>query len=98
MSMAGPPCRVGCGSRSQDLSPTGGGDLTRLDLDFLLSHTGSEDVPLRRRREVMVLAAADHRGSAPDLYQLLGVSRAASSAEIARAWRRRALAEHPDRR
>jgi curved DNA-binding protein CbpA len=50
------------------------------------------------RKEVMVMAAADHGGPVPDLYRLLGVSRDASGGEIAQAWRRRALAEHPDRR
>jgi hypothetical protein len=35
---------------------------------------------------------------APDHYQLLGVARAASRGEITQAWRRRARAEHPDRR
>ena len=35
---------------------------------------------------------------APDHYQLLGVARAASREEITQAWRRRARAEHPDRR
>ena len=49
------------------------------------------------RKEVMVMAA-DHGGLVPDLYRLLGVSREASGGEIAQAWRRRALAEHPDRR
>lgn len=34
----------------------------------------------------------------PDLYQLLGVDPAASGEEIARAWRQRARAEHPDAR
>ncbi len=47
---------------------------------------------------VTVMAAADHGGPAPDLYQLLGVSRRASSAEITQAWRRRARDEHPDAR
>jgi hypothetical protein len=50
------------------------------------------------RKEVMVMAAADHGEPVPDLYQLLGVSREASGREITQAWRRRALAEHPDRR
>jgi curved DNA-binding protein CbpA len=50
------------------------------------------------RREVMVMAAAEQGDPVPDLYQLLGISRGASGGEIARAWRRRALAEHPDRR
>ena len=52
----------------------------------------------RRRREVAVMAAADHGGPGPDLYQLLGVPREASREEIAVAWRRRARAEHPDAR
>lgn len=42
------------------------------------------------------MAAADHGGPCPDLYQLLGVPREASREEIAQAWRRRARAEHPD--
>jgi curved DNA-binding protein CbpA len=47
----------------------------------------------------MVMAAAEQEGSrVPDLYQLLGVDRRASGTEITRAWRRRAAAEHPDRR
>jgi curved DNA-binding protein CbpA len=50
------------------------------------------------RREVMVMAAAEQAGRVPDLYQLLGVFRGASGSEITRAWRRRAAAEHPDRR
>jgi hypothetical protein len=41
---------------------------------------------------------ADHGGSRPDLYELLGVDRGASREEIVRAWRRRARAEHPDSR
>jgi len=44
------------------------------------------------------MAAADHRGPAPDHYQLLGVARGASREQIAQAWRHRAQAEHPDRR
>ena len=44
------------------------------------------------------MTAADHGGPGPDLYQLLGVARGASREEIAQAWRRRARAEHPDRR
>ena len=44
------------------------------------------------------MAAADHGGPGPDLYQLLGVPREASREEIAQAWRRRARAEHPDSR
>ena len=48
----------------------------------------------------MVMAAAEQEegGRVPDLYQLLGVTRGASGGEITRAWRRRAAAEHPDRR
>jgi curved DNA-binding protein CbpA len=46
----------------------------------------------------MVMAAAGNSGPVPDLYQVLGVSRGASGGEITRAWRRRALAEHPDRK
>jgi curved DNA-binding protein CbpA len=34
----------------------------------------------------------------PDPYQLLGVARQATPAEITQAWRRRARAEHPDAR
>jgi curved DNA-binding protein CbpA len=51
-------------------------------------------------REVMVMAAAGQDGGVPvpDLYQLLGVPQGASGREITRAWRRRAAAEHPDRR
>jgi curved DNA-binding protein CbpA len=44
------------------------------------------------------MAAADHGGPVPDLYQLLGVPRGACREEIALAWRRRARAEHPDAR
>jgi curved DNA-binding protein CbpA len=46
------------------------------------------------------MAAADHGRPLPDpdLYQLLGVARGASGGEVTQAWRRRALAEHPDRR
>jgi curved DNA-binding protein CbpA len=44
------------------------------------------------------MAAADHQGPVPDLYQLLGVSRDASREQIAQAWRHRARAEHPDAR
>ena len=44
------------------------------------------------------MAAADHGGPGPDLYQLLGVPRGASREEIALAWRRRARDEHPDAR
>jgi curved DNA-binding protein CbpA len=46
----------------------------------------------------MVMAAAGTGGPVPDLYQVLGVSWVASGGEITRAWRRRALAEHPDRK
>jgi DnaJ domain len=47
----------------------------------------------------MVMGAAEQEGGpVPDLYQLLGVPPGASGGEIARAWRRRAAAEHPDRR
>jgi curved DNA-binding protein CbpA len=45
---------------------------------------------------VTVMAGADPGSQDPDLYQLLGVPRGASREEIARAWRRRARAEHPD--
>jgi curved DNA-binding protein CbpA len=45
----------------------------------------------------MVMAAAGEEGRVPDLYQLLGVPRGTSSGEITQAWRRRALAQHPDR-
>jgi curved DNA-binding protein CbpA len=47
-------------------------------------------------RTVTVMAAADHGGPGPGLYQLLGVAREASGEEITQAWRRRARAEHPD--
>jgi curved DNA-binding protein CbpA len=48
---------------------------------------------------MMVMAAAEQEGTpAPELYQLLEVPRGASGGEITRAWRRRAAAEHPDRR
>jgi DnaJ domain len=47
---------------------------------------------------VTVMAAGDHGGPGPDLYQLLGVPRGACREEIAQAWRRRARAEHPDAR
>jgi curved DNA-binding protein CbpA len=49
-------------------------------------------------RKVTVMAPAGHGGPGPDLYQLLGVPREASQAEIALAWRRQARAEHPDAR
>ena len=44
------------------------------------------------------MPAADPGGPGPDLYQLLGVPREASRADIAQAWRRRARAAHPDSR
>jgi molecular chaperone DnaJ len=44
------------------------------------------------------MAAADHGGTAPDLYRLLGVEQSASAQELALAWRRRARDEHPDAR
>jgi curved DNA-binding protein CbpA len=44
------------------------------------------------------MAAADPGGPGPDLYQLLGVPREASRADIAQAWRRQARAAHPDSR
>ena len=44
------------------------------------------------------MATGHEEGPVPDLYQLLGVPQAASGEEITRAWRRRAAAEHPDRR
>ncbi len=44
------------------------------------------------------MAADGSREPARDLYQLLGVARDASRAEIALAWRRRARDEHPDAR
>ena len=47
----------------------------------------------------MAMGAAEQEGDpVPDLYQLLGVPQEASAGEITRAWRRRAAAEHPDRR
>jgi hypothetical protein len=46
----------------------------------------------------MIMAARQGSGPVPDLYQVLGVSREASGGEITRAWRQRALAEHPDRK
>jgi hypothetical protein len=47
----------------------------------------------------MVMAAAEQEGGrVPDLYERLEVDRGASGGEITRAWRRRAAAEHPDRR
>ena len=44
------------------------------------------------------MTAADNDGPSQDLYQLLGVPREASRAEIALAWRHRARDEHPDAR
>jgi curved DNA-binding protein CbpA len=49
-------------------------------------------------RKVTVMAAAGGREPVPDLYQLLGVDRDASQAEITMAWRRRAREQHPDSR
>ncbi len=46
----------------------------------------------------MVTAGQGGGVPVPDLYQLLGVPPRASGREITRAWRRRAAAEHPDRR
>ena len=42
--------------------------------------------------------SAQQGGSQPDLYEVLGIGRDASREEVARAWRRRARAEHPDSR
>ena len=42
--------------------------------------------------------AAGRGATPPDLYQMLGVPRDAPREEILQAWRRRAWAEHPDRR
>ena len=50
------------------------------------------------RKEVLTMAPADHNGPPLDLHRLLGISRKASGGDITQAWRRRALAEHPDRR
>jgi curved DNA-binding protein CbpA len=47
---------------------------------------------------VTVTDAAGPREPARDLYEVLGVARDASRAEIALAWRRRARDEHPDAR
>jgi curved DNA-binding protein CbpA len=44
------------------------------------------------------MTAADRGEPPPDYYRLLGVTRGASREEVAQAWRRRARAEHPDRR
>src|SRR5581483_2723920 len=69
--------------------------LTTLDSVFLMPHTGGRQ-PSVSGQEVTAMAAADHPGPVPDLYQLLGVARDASREQIAQAWRRRARAEHPD--
>ena len=45
-----------------------------------------------------MMTAADHGEGEADLYQLLGVRREATRAEIAQAWRRRTRTEHPDAR
>jgi curved DNA-binding protein CbpA len=44
------------------------------------------------------MARLGHGLPEPDPYQLLGVARQATAAEIAQAWRRKARAEHPDAR
>src|SRR5579859_568832 len=82
-------------SRSRHLYSTGDINLTRLDYDFIVAHTG-DSYPRHGERQVMAMAAADHGGL--DHYQLLGVPRQASREEIAQAWRRRARDEHPDAR
>ncbi len=41
---------------------------------------------------------AEHEGSQPDLYEMLGVAPEASRQEVVQAWRRRARDEHPDSR
>ena len=46
----------------------------------------------------MLMAAADRDPPAGDHYQVLGVTRDATSDDITQAWRRRARAEHPDHR
>jgi hypothetical protein len=76
--------------------------LTRLDSDFFLAHT--EGGAYRRLevdrsgRKVTSMARPEHGQPEPDPYQLLGVAHQAPPAEITRAWRRRARAEHPDAR
>jgi curved DNA-binding protein CbpA len=50
------------------------------------------------RREGDLMAKPGNGQPEPDPYQLLGVARQATPAEIAQAWRRRARAEHPDAR
>jgi curved DNA-binding protein CbpA len=44
------------------------------------------------------MAVPYHGGPVPDLYQLLGVARDAPARDITHAWRRKALAAHPDSR
>jgi curved DNA-binding protein CbpA len=44
------------------------------------------------------MAVTQPGGAVPDLYQLLGVAREASGADIAHAYRRKARAMHPDSR
>jgi hypothetical protein len=41
---------------------------------------------------------AEHGGSQPDLYEMLGVAPEATREEVVQAWRRRARDEHPDSR
>jgi curved DNA-binding protein CbpA len=53
---------------------------------------------MRPEGTVTLMAAADPREPARDLYEVLGVARDASQQEIALAWRRRASDEHPDAR
>ena len=53
---------------------------------------------MRPEGTVTLMAAADPREPARELYEVLGVARDASQQEIALAWRRRARDEHPDAR